>query len=120
MLPKLLPTAERVEDFKLGSGFLVLKNAKGELLAVGDNRQGQCGFSEDLDQNYLEVPSLIQFPVQNVEVNQLTCGFQFTLVLDRKHRSAGTRTLWGFGKKSWNQFLPFGVDPENLSKRSAD
>lgn len=84
MLPKFIPTLEKVEDFKLGSGFLVLKNSKGVLLGIGDNRLGQCGFSEDLDENYLEVPSIIEFPVANVEVNQLSCGFQYTLVLDRK------------------------------------
>lgn len=86
MLPKLIPTLERVEDFQLGSGFLVLKNAKGALLALGDNRLGQCGFSDDQDFNYLEAPSLIQFPASGVEINQLTCGFQYTLVLDRSSR----------------------------------
>ncbi len=80
MQPRLVSELEKVEDFKLGSGFLIFKNSKGSLLGVGDNRLGQCGFGDDT--NFSESPSVIRFQSADIEVSQMACGLQYTLVLD--------------------------------------
>lgn len=81
--PKLIGKLAGVHyvDFRLGSGFMLLRDHKGRLHGLGDNNKGQCG----LDTSQIgisEEPKLIEFKGEpDMFVSQFDAGMQFSIVL---------------------------------------
>lgn len=89
--PKLIPKLPDTYyvDFRLGSGYMILRDQKGQLHGYGDNRMGMCGVNT---RQFVNEPEKIELPGGDTYVSQMDSGFQFTLVLTSRPGSPRNET----------------------------
>ena len=70
--------SEKISNFSCGSNFSIFVNENNELYGVGSNNDGRCGLNYN---NGSSTPTLIEFPLKNQFVKQISCGQNHSLLL---------------------------------------